>query len=83
MELVTCDATQLGEHGLAVWADVDVGIGRIESDGLVRIEDERPCAGSMFDGVERVGPLQRRDAGLGIESERYIAVTRRRAQRAR
>ena len=45
---------QLGKYGLAVRADVDIGIGRIKGDGLISIEDERPGTGSVINAVERV-----------------------------
>jgi hypothetical protein len=81
VELVACNTTQLGKNGLTVRADVDIGVGRIEGDGLIRIEYERPCTGSALNAVECVGPFQRCQASLGIESERHIAVTSGRARR--
>src|ERR1700751_3859624 len=81
MELFTGDPAQLGEDGLAVTEDVDIGIGRIKSNGLVGIEDERPGTCSMLDGVERAGSLQRCHSGLGVKGERYIAGARRGTRR--
>jgi hypothetical protein len=49
--------TQFGKHSLTVWADVNVGIGRIERNGLIRIEEERPTARSVLNAVERAGPF--------------------------
>src|SRR5271156_2895893 len=69
-------AAQFGKDGLAVRADVDIGIGRIESDGLVGIEDKRPRTCSMFDEIEHAGPLQRCQAGLGVKGGRGAAVAR-------
>ena len=80
MELVARNTMQLSKYGIAVRADVDVGIGRIEGNSLISVEDERPGAGSVIDAVERIGPLQCRHPGLSIESERYLPVTIRRAQ---
>ena len=72
---------QLSKDGLAVWANVDVGIGRIEGNGLISVEYEQPCAGSVVNDVERMGLLQRRHSGFSIESEGYFPVTIRRTRR--
>ena len=53
-------------------ANVDIGISCEERDGLVRIEDERPGACLIFDGIERAGSLQCRQAGFRIEGKRNI-----------
>ena len=71
MELVARNTTQLIKHGLAVRADVDVGIGRIEGDSLISVEDERPWAGSVLNAVEGIGFLQRRYPGLSIERKEF------------
>ena len=60
MELVARKTTQLGKYGLTVWANVDVGIGRVKGDSLIRIENKRPRAGSVLKVVERAGLFQRR-----------------------
>jgi hypothetical protein len=52
VEFVTGDATQLREDGRAVLANMDIGESRIERDGLVGIQDQRPGDGPMLDGIE-------------------------------
>jgi hypothetical protein len=79
VELIAGDAAQLRKNGCAISADIDVGIGRIKGDGLVRIEDERPRTASMLDGIECAGPLQRCFARIDVESERQIVHARQRA----
>ena len=79
VELVACNASQLGKNSLTIWADVDIGVGRIKGDGLIRIKNERPWTGSALNAVEGLSPFQRREPGLSIESERHIACARRRA----
>src|SRR5262245_37079085 len=82
VELVACNASQLGKNGLAIWTDVDIGVGRIKGGGLIGIKDQRPRTGSIVDAVEGVRPFQRRDPRVSIESERHIACARRRAHGA-
>jgi len=54
VELVAGDATQFCENRRAVRANVDIGKSRIERDGLVWIEDERPDACLKLDGAQRI-----------------------------
>ena len=81
VELITGDTAQLAKDGLAVTEDIDIGIGGIKSNGLIRIEDEVPGTGLMLDGVERAGSLERCHSGLGVKGERYIAGARRGTRR--
>lgn len=79
VELVSRKTTQLGEYGLTIGANVDVGIRRIKSDRLIGIESKRPCTGSVLNVVERVESFQRCQPGFRIESERHFTVACRRA----
>ena len=64
-----------GKHGLAVWADIHVGVRCVESDRLIRIEDEGPCACSVLNILERLGAFERSQSGWGVESERGITAS--------
>src|ERR1700733_4710681 len=61
--------TQCGKHVLTVWVDVDVGIGRVVGNSLIRIENKRPFADSALNVGECVGPFRPHQPGLGIEAK--------------
>lgn len=75
LELIPGNSPQLTKNVLPIRADVDVGIGRVEGNSLIRVENKRPCAGSVLDAIEWVCPLQGREPSLGIESERDFAIS--------
>src|SRR5579871_5302018 len=71
---------QLIQNVLPIRTDVDIGIGRVQGNSLIRIEVKRPCAGPVLNAVEGADASDGRKPGLGVESERYVTGSLRRAQ---
>ena len=73
MEFIAGNAFQFSENGLTILADIDVGEGCVQGDGLGGIEFQRPCAAAMIDVVEGTGAVQGFDARVSVQGVGYAA----------
>lgn len=80
-KLFASDAAQLGQHHAAVGARDHIRVGGVQSDCLVRVENQWPSARLVLDEIERAAAIQRGRPRVDVQCERDTSFSSRRAGR--